>query len=484
MELETVIGLEIHAQLSTKSKLWCGCDNDAFGAEPNSRICPVCTGFPGMLPVLNRDALQKSVRGAAALGCEIQEFSKFDRKNYFYPDLPLGYQISQYDQPLALRGEIKILVPAERDAHGNVGKFQQKKIRITRVHLENDAGKNTHTKTSTLVDFNRSGAPLIEIVTEPELRSPIEARALAQEIQKILRATKVSAADMEKGMMRFDASISLRKMGDKKLFPRSEIKNLNSFAALENALNFEIKRQTKLWEKNEIPDCDSTRGWDDERGETLFLRKKESQDDYRYFPEPDLPPIEFSKKEIEEISETLPELPIEKFFRYKNVFKISELDALKLSDSPELAAFFEKVVEISDDPKKSANLILSVILSHENWQNSKITPEHAADVVQFLKNGAVSSSGGKQLLESAMESGGKIENLIAELGLEQVSDSDEIENWIAQVLKKNPETVAQFQSGKEKVLGFLVGQVMKLSRGSANPEVLQQMLLEKLKIKN
>jgi len=249
-------------------------------------------------------------------------------------------------------------------------------------------------------------------------------------------------------------------------------------------LNFEIKRQTKLWEKNEIPDCDSTRGWDDERGETLFLRKKESQDDYRYFPEPDLPPIEFSKKEIEEISETLPELPIEKFFRYKNVFKISELDALKLSDSPELAAFFEKVVEISDDPKKSANLILSVILSHENWQNSKITPEHAADVVQFLKNGAVSSSGGKQLLESAMESGGKIENLIAELGLEQVSDSDEIENWIAQVLKKNPETVAQFQSGKEKVLGFLVGQVMKLSRGSANPEVLQQMLLEKLKIKN
>ncbi|MCF7846895.1 MAG: Asp-tRNA(Asn)/Glu-tRNA(Gln) amidotransferase subunit GatB [Candidatus Gracilibacteria bacterium] len=482
MKLQPVIGLEIHAQLSTKSKLWCSCDNDAHGAEPNSRVCPVCMGFPGMLPVLNEDARDKAAKGAAALGCEIQKFSKFDRKNYFYPDLPMGYQISQYDQPVALKGSVQFLLPGERDAHGNAGKMQTKKIRITRVHLENDSGKNTHVGTETLLDFNRSGTPLIEIVTEPELHSPEEARAFATELQKILRAVGASDADMEKGMMRFDASISLRpESEDKKLYARAEVKNLNSFAALEKALDFEIKRQTKLWEKKEAPTVESTRGWDDEKGETKLLRKKETADDYRYFPEPDLPPVTFDDDQIEEIKKSLPELPIEKFFRYKKEWKLAETDALILSSDPVLAQFFEKTVDLSDEPKAVAKLLLSVVLAHEDWKKTELTPKHVADTVRFLHKKNISSSGAKKVLGAAMKTGTKIETLMVEMRLEQVSDSGEIETWISDVLKENPDTVEQFRAGKEKVLGFLVGQVMKRSRGSANPEKVQEILRERLK---
>ncbi len=458
MKLEPIIGLEIHTQLATASKLWCSCDNDAFGAEPNSRICPICCGFPGMLPVLNKEALRLAMRAARAFGCTIQEFSKFDRKNYFYPDLPNGYQITQYDKPLALSGKVEII-------HDGT----HKKIRINRVHLENDAGKLSHGAKGTLVDFNRSGTPLIEIVTEPDLRSSEEAKLFAQELQRILRATGASDADMEKGMMRFDASVSLRPVGDKNLYPRAEIKNLNTFAGLARAIEFEIQRQTELWEKGERPDTETTRGFDDTTGKTKLMRRKESAGDYGYFPEPDVPPLRFTAAEIEELVGELPELPLQKNMRYKNELGLTEAEALRLSEEPALAAFFESAIEHSKEPRKIANLLLSVVLAHSDWQQSELTPEHLGEVLDLLEVGKVSSTAGKQILERAMKKGGKAIEIMGQL-----------EEWIDTVLEENPETVEQFKAGKEKVLGFLVGQVMKLSTGSANPEVVQEVLLEKL----
>ena len=470
MKLEVIIGLEIHAQLATASKLWCGCDNDAFGAEPNTRICPVCCGFPGMLPVLNEEAVRLAARAAAAIGCEVQVFSKFDRKNYFYPDLPTGFQITQYDKPIALAGKVEII----HEGH-------HKKIGITRVHIENDAGKLTHEKTGSLVDFNRAGSPLIEIVTDPDMHSPQEAKIFAQELQKILRAIGASYADMEKGMMRFDASISLRPVGDKNLYPRAEIKNLNTFSGLERALEFEIDRQTKLWEKNEKPDAETTRGYEEATGKTKLMRRKESADDYRYFPEPDLPPLCFTQDEIAELIGELPELPLEKCMRYKKELGLTEAEALRLSEDPELSQFFEIAIGKSKEPRKIANLLLSVVLANSNWKKTDIDPDHLVDVVQLFLEGKVSSTGGKQILETAMETGEKAEELMRKLGLEQVSDSGKLEEWIDEVLEENAETVEQFRSGKEKVLGFLVGQVMKKSAGSANPSILQELIKDRLK---
>lgn len=470
MKLEVIIGLEIHAQLATASKMWCGCDNEAFGAEPNTRVCPVCCGFPGMLPVLNKEAVRLGARAARALGCEIQTFSKFDRKNYFYPDLPTGYQISQFDEPLALAGKVEII----HDGH-------HKKIGITRVHLENDAGKLTHEEKGTLVDFNRAGSPLIEIVTDPELHSPDEAKIFAQELQKIIRSVGASNADMEKGMMRFDASISLRPVGDTKLYPRSEIKNLNTFSGLKRALEFEIKRQTTLWEKNERPDKETTRGFDDATGKTKLMRQKESADDYRYFPEPDIPPLRFTDKEIDALVGELPELPLVKYMRYKKDLGLTEAEALRLSEEPVLATFFEKAIEKSKEPRKIANLLLSVILAQENWQHTDVEPKHLVDVVALTAAGKISSTGGKQILEAAMETGESADKLMEKLGVEQVSDTGQLEEWVESVLEENPETVEQFKAGKEKVIGFLVGQVMKKSAGSANPPVVQSLMMEKIK---
>ncbi len=470
MKLEVIIGLEIHAQLATASKLWCGCDNDAFGAKPNTRICPVCCGFPGMLPVLNKEALRLAMRASVALGCEIQSFSKFDRKNYFYPDLPNGYQISQYDKPLALAGKVEII----HNGH-------HKKIGITRVHLENDAGKSIHNEQGTCLDFNRSGSPLIEIVTEPELRSPEEASIFAQELQKIIRAVGASDADMEKGMMRFDASISLRPEGDTSLYPRAEIKNLNTFSGLEKALTFEIQRQTALWKKNERPEKETTRGFDESTGKTKLMRQKESADDYRYFPEPDVPPLRFTEKERDEMVGELPELPLEKYMRYKNELDLSDAEALRLSEEPRLADFFESALKESKHTRKIANLLLSVVLAHSDWEKTEIKPSHLAEVVALLESGTVSSTGAKQILETILESGGEVKEVLHTLGLEQVSDTKQLEEWIDVVLEENEGMVAQFHAGKEKVLGSLIGQVMKRSGGSANPPMVQQILKDRLK---
>lgn len=470
MDLEVIIGLEIHAQLSTKTKLFCACDNDAFGAQPNTRVCPVCMGFPGMLPVLNAEALQKGVKGAAALGCTINEFSKFDRKNYFYPDLPLGYQISQYDQPISEHGTVTIELEAGTKAVG-----------ITRVHLENDAGKLTHTASGTLCDYNRSGTPLVEIVTEPDLRSPEEAQALAKEIQKILRTVGASTADMEKGMMRFDASISMRPKGENKLYPRTEIKNLNSFSALLKALKFEVKKQRKAWEAGAPSTQEVTVGWLDDKEETKLLRDKESAMDYRYFPEPDLPPVTFSPEEISDILAEIPELPLQKKHRYINDLKLTEAEALKLAEAPELYEFFEAAIELGGEPRKLAGLFLSVILARTDWQATGVNPQHVADTLGLQTEGKISASAAKEILQQLMENSDlTAKQVMAAQGLEQKSDSGEIEGWVDQVMADNPDVVADIKAGKDKGVQFLMGQVMKLSRGSANPPLVMQALQKKL----
>jgi len=469
MELETIIGLEIHAQLSTKTKLFCNCDNDAFGAEPNTRICPVCMGFPGMLPVLNQEALNKGVKAAAALDCEIKAFSKFDRKNYFYPDLPSGYQISQFDQPISENGKVTVDFESGEKSFG-----------ITRVHLENDAGKLVHTHTGTLCDYNRAGSPLIEIVTEPDLRTPKQAQMMAKEIQKVIRAVGASDADMEKGMMRFDASISMRPKGEDKLYPRSEIKNLNSFSALLKALQFEQKRQRKLWEEGNAPDSESTISWDDEAQATKFLRDKESATDYRYFPEPDLPPMTFTEKEIQSIYDSVEELPRAKFKRYQEDLKLTEAEALRISEEPDFFKFFEEAIVDCEEPRKIANLFLSSVIADTHWKKSQITPVHLKDVYTLQSAGTISSSASKEIIAKAMETGDDAEKIMQELGLEQKSNTDEIETWVDTVIEENPKVVEEIKDGKDKGIQFLMGQVMKLSRGSANPPMVMQILKKKL----
>ncbi len=470
MELETIIGLEVHVQLNTKTKLFCNCDNDAFGVKPNTRVCPICMAFPGMLPVLNQVALDKSVRAALALGCEIKLFSKFDRKNYFYPDLPSGYQISQFDQPVSENGMVDIEVDGE-----------VRKIGITRAHVENDAGKLMHTASGTLCDYNRAGTPLIEVVTEPDLRSPYEAQILAKEIQKIVRFVDASKADMEKGMMRFDASISLRPKGEKKLYPRTEIKNLNSFNSLLKALSYEQRKQTKLWAKNQAPDGDTTVGWKDDEGKTYLMRSKESAMDYRYFPEPDLPPITFSIEEIEEIKKTIPELPFAKYQRYQSEYGLSAQDALKLSEEPVLAHFYESSIEEIEQGKPVANLILGTVLANTDWEKSKIKPTHIIETLSLQKEGLISASAAKEILVELMEHGGTAKAVMEDKGLEQKSDMGEIEMWVNEVVADNVAVVEEIRSGaKPKMIQFLMGQIMKKSKGSANPQLVIKKLKEKI----
>ncbi len=474
MELETIIGLEIHAQIATKTKMFCGCDNEAFGAEPNSRICPICTGQPGVLPVPNKKALELGVKAALALNCEIPEHSKFDRKNYFYPDLPYGFQISQFDEPISENGKIEIPLNGDK-----------KEIGITRLHLENDAGKLTHTGNFSLCDYNRAGTPLMEIVSEPDLRTPEEARIYAEEIQKILQFVGSSSADMYRGEMRFDASVSLREKGTEKLNARAEIKNLNSFKALESAIAFEIKRQKKLWEEGKIPDKDTTIGWNDEKGETYLMREKESASDYRYFPEPDIPSLTLTKEQVEGWRKELPELPLAKRGRFVQQFEVSEEDAKTLTSSKALADYFEKVVEISGDAKKSAGWVLSELLARVNEGESsiseqKISAENLGKLVKLIVSGEISGKIGKEVFPEMWESGDDVEKIIEAKGLKQISDSGEIEKFVDQVIAENAGVIEDFKNGKEAALGFLVGQVMKLSKGQANPPMVNELLKKKL----
>lgn len=454
--------------------MFCGCERSSPGAPPNSKICPVCTGHPGSLPVPNRRAVELGAKAALALGGEIAARTKFDRKNYFYPDLPAGYQISQFDEPLSNGGFLEISV---NDA--------KKRIGITRLHLENDAGKLTHVGNFSLVDFNRAGTPLMEIVSEPDLRSAVDARVFAEEVQRILQFVGSSSADLFKGEMRFDASVSLREAGTKKLNPRAEIKNLNSFKALTAAINFEIERQKKLWAAGSPPTKDSTVGWNDEKRETYLLREKESASDYRYFPEPDIPPLILAKEDIAKWRAALPELPQPRRARFVQEYQISEEDAYTLTNSRSLADYFEKVVAVSSDSKKSAGWVLSELLarvkeSGKEFSTQPISAENLGQLVKLIATGEISGKIGKEIFPEMWSTGASAAEIIAKKGLAQISDSGELEKLVAQVLQENEKVVADFRAGKENVFGFLVGAVMKISRGQANPKIVNELLRQKL----
>ena len=472
---EVVIGLEIHAQMNTKTKLFCRCDNDSFNKKPNSNICPICLGYPGQLPILNAKAIEKGILTGLALNCEIAESSKFDRKQYFYPDLPAGFQISQYDEPLCLKGSIEI--PLESGT---------KNIGITRIHLENDAGKLTHTRFGTLCDYNRAGTPLMEIVSEPDMRTIEEASNYAREIQKIVRYVGTSDADMEKGHMRFDINVSLRPIGQKELGTKVEIKNLNSFTALEKALEYEIKRQAAMLDAGEEI-SQETRGWDDSKLETQSQRSKEQAHDYRYFPEPDLPPIILTKDEIATYKDQIPELPRAKFLRFVNDFSLSEEDARILTAEYAKAHYFETVESIIKDAKLAVsfiNTILTKKLSDDelNFANSPITAEQLGELLALVKNGTISNNQAKsEVIDEMYKTGDSAQTVIERLGIKQVSNTDELKQYIQEAMAELPQAVEDYKAGKERALGSIVGKVMQKTKGQANPALVNQLVLEMLK---
>lgn len=469
---ETVIGLEIHVEIGTQSKMFCGCSARAFNAEPNQNTCPVCMGFPGQLPVINREAVRYGVLTALALNCDIPRFSKFDRKNYFYPDLPKGFQISQYDKPISLNGHLTITIDgADRE------------IRITRLHLEDDAGKLTHIEGGTLCDYNRSGIGLMEIVSEPDIRTSAEAVAYAKEVQSIVRYVGASEADMEKGMMRFDASVSLRPAGETKLYPRAEIKNLNSFRSLQSAIEFEVTRQKKLWEANKYQSSDITVGWSDEKQATYFMRDKEGADDYRYFPEPDLPPLIVEQAMVSELCAQLPELPRARRMRYIRDFGISEAEAYLLSDDKVLADYFERVLACTTyEPKKAASFICTVVLRYLNDDargiaECPVNSEQLGGLLTAVATGRISNNMAKgEVFEEMYLKGSSADEVITNKGLAQVSDTAPIEEACRQIIADNADTVADYKAGKTKVFGFLVGKAMAQMKGKANPQLVNDIM--------
>jgi aspartyl-tRNA(Asn)/glutamyl-tRNA(Gln) amidotransferase subunit B len=473
MDFEAVIGLEIHIKLQTASKMFCACRNDIFELGPNESVCPICMGFPGTLPVVNKKAIEYALRLALALHTQIAERTKFDRKNYFYPDLPKGYQISQYDEPLATNGFVEFLVDGE-----------VKTVRITRLHVEEDAGKLVHEKGNTYVDFNRAGTPLVEIVTQPDFRTPQEVTSFLRELQQIARYLNVSRADMEKGEMRCDVNISLRPKGQQDYGVKVEVKNMNSFSAIERALVYEIKRQLQVIEQGEKI-IRETRGWNDDQGLTESQRNKEEAHDYRYFPEPDLPPLKLDKDFVQSIAEQLPELPTAKRLRYQTTWQIKEDDARVLATDKKLADFFEAVVEQTNDPLKSANVILHSILHHLHEEGKTIadlrfSASDVAELIQQVNKGALSMSALKMVLEELYQQGGNVVEIIKQKGLQQVSDRGAIENLCREVLRENGSLVQEYKGGKTKVFGALVGQVMKKSGGKVNPSVVNDVLLKLL----
>jgi len=468
---EPVIGIEIHAQSSTKTKMFCACSNDSFGAQPNSNVCPICMGFPGMLPSINKTVVEKGILAALALHCEIPQFSKFDRKNYFYPDLPKGFQISQYDRPVSQNGFIEIPVEGA----------QTKKIRINRLHLEDDAGKLVHTAGGTLCDYNRSGCPLMEIVSEPDMNSVAEASAYAQEIRRILRYVNASECDMEKGMMRFDINVSLRKKEVKELGTKTEVKNLNSFRALESAVAYEIKRQAEKLDAGERI-IQETMGWDDATGETVSQRSKEEAHDYRYFPEPDLPPLEISAKDVEKLRAQVPQLPAERKQRFMTEYGLIDEDAGILTEERDMADFFEAVAKTSGDAKKAVSFINTVLLKHlkdekKELADCKVKAQDLGKLIKLINDGVISNNMAKtDIFEEMYASGDAPERIIEKKGLKLVSDTGAIEEICKKVIEANPGPVADFKGGKDAALGFLVGQVMKEAKGQANPKMVNEIL--------
>jgi aspartyl-tRNA(Asn)/glutamyl-tRNA(Gln) amidotransferase subunit B len=474
---ETVIGLEVHVQLDTDSKIFCGCSTE-FGKEPNENTCPVCLGLPGTLPVLNKKVVDYAIMAGLALNCEIAEYSKFDRKNYFYPDLPKAYQISQFDLPVAEHGKIEI----ETDA----GIFN---IGVTRVHLEEDAGKLIHegsidNSKGSLVDYNRTGVPLIEIVSEPDMRTPAQAKAYLTELKMIMEYLDVSDCNMEEGSLRCDANVSLRPVGQKEFGTRAELKNMNSFSAVEKGLEYEVKRQREILEEGGKV-VQETRTWDESLNKTISMRGKEAAHDYRYFPEPDLVPLEIDEAWKEEISQKIPELPREKYKRFIAELGLPEYDAGVLTGDKDLAVFFEEVLKDYDDPKNLSNWMMGEFLRllNENSQGpfeTGVSPINLAKMLKMIDEDIISGKIAKEVFEKMYNSGNDPETIVEEEGLKQISDQDELENIVDGIIDDNPDAVEDVKNGKDRAIGFLVGQVMKETRGKANPGLVNQMLRNKL----
>jgi len=471
MKYETVIGLEVHAELATESKIFCGCTT-AFGGEPNTHCCPICVGMPGVLPVLNKKAVEYTVKTGLALHCEISNFSKMDRKNYFYPDLPKAYQISQYDLPLCRDGYLDIEVEGT-----------QKRIRILRIHLEEDAGKLLHEAhdDGTLVDYNRGGVPLMEIVTQPDMNSPEEAVAFMEKLRSILLYIGVSDCKMEEGSLRCDLNLSVRPAGGP-LGTRTEMKNLNSFKSAFRAARYESKRQIKVLEKGESV-TQETRRWDDGAGKSLGMRSKEEAHDYRYFPEPDLVPIQIAPERVDELRSELPELPEAKKKRYIDEYNLPEYDAEILTGSYTLAQYFESVIALYPEPKEISNWLMGDVLRLMKDQDSDEIPVPAnrlAAICTRVAEGAISRSAGKTVLEALFEEDNDVDALIKQFGLAQVSDAGELEGIVEKAIADNPQSVEDYKAGKGKALGHLMGQVMRATKGKANPQMVNELLRKKL----
>jgi aspartyl-tRNA(Asn)/glutamyl-tRNA(Gln) amidotransferase subunit B len=484
---ETIIGLEIHAQLSTESKIFCGCST-RFGDEPNGNTCPVCLGLPGALPVLNRRVIELGARAALSLGLRINNQSIFSRKNYFYPDLPKGYQISQYDKPFSANGELEIMT-AERDEAGHPVEWRAKKIAITRLHLEEDAGKNVHeglpdVDRYSYIDLNRAGTPLAEIVTEPDFRSSWEAYDYVNHVRRALQWVGASEADMEKGNLRCEANVSVRRIGEEKFGTKVELKNLNSVRFMQRAIEFEIGRQIGVLESGGRLQQE-TRLWDERAAETRVMRSKEEAHDYRYFPEPDLPPLIVTDEFIEKVRDQMPELPDARRRRFMEQYGLSFSDASQLTSERSLADYYEQAAEASGNPRGAANWIRTELLRELESAgtlagSSPVSPVDLGALVRLIDEGKISGKQGKDVLVEMFNSGKSAAAIVAEQGLVQLSDSAEIDALIDEVLSANPQQVASYREGKETLFGFFVGQVMKASRGKANPKVVNERLKAKL----
>jgi aspartyl-tRNA(Asn)/glutamyl-tRNA(Gln) amidotransferase subunit B len=474
MQYEAVIGLEVHVQLKTKSKMFCGCATE-FGAEPNTHVCPVCLGYPGVLPVMNGEAVRKTILTGLMIGSEIARLSKWDRKNYFYPDMPKNYQISQYDLPLCVKGWVEIKL----EGGGT------KRIGIIRAHLEEDVAKNIHFETKSSVDFNRAGTPLMEIVSEPDIRSPDEAFAYLTALKEILISGDISDCDMEKGQLRCDSNVSVRPVGQKEFGEKVEIKNMNTISGVRRALAYEIQRQAAALQKGEKV-SQETRRWDDATGRTNVMRTKEYAHDYRYFPEPDLMPVVVSDEMIADVRKLLPELPEARRQRFMKRYGLPEYDAGVLVADADLAAFYEQAAQASKNPKAISNWVMTELLgklseSKTTIAECPIKPKDLAELVTLIDSDQISGKIGKEIFAEMFTSGNSPSAIVKEKGLVQVSDAGALEGFIEEAIASNPKSVADFRAGNEAAINFLKGQVMKLSKGKANPQRVGEILLRKLK---
>lgn len=478
MKYEAVIGLEVHTELQTKTKIFCSC-RTSFGADPNTNVCPVCLGLPGVLPVLNKKVLEYAVRAGLALNCEISRFSKFDRKNYYYPDLPKNFQTSQFDLPICEHGYLDVEVEGEK-----------RRIRITRAHMEEDAGKLVHHGTSitdsdySLVDYNRTGTPLLEIVSEPDMRSAKEAVAYMEKMRAILQYVGISDCRMEEGSLRCDANVSVRPVGQKELGTKTEIKNINSFKGVERAIKYEAMRQAELLEDGGKV-VQETRTWDEKEGVTKSMRTKEEANDYRYFPEPDLVPFTVSDEYIENIRKSLPELPDARKERYMKEFGLSSEDAVFMTNDKATADYFEAAVDAGADPKACVNWLMGEFASQLSTDGIEIakapvSAENLAALLKLISKGTISGKIAKKVFATMWKEGGNPEEIVKAQGLVQVSDTAELSKLVDEVVGKNPKAVEDFKAGKKKAVGALVGQIMKATKGKANPRVINELLNKKL----